>query len=206
MSQEFLARNQDLIVNVVTPYTRALEAAASKLASFIQEIEENREDSSQPITPSNAFKSRQMNTDRVFVVHGRDEGAKEKVARFLESKNLTPVILSEQPDEGLTIIEKLEKHAQSVGFAVVLLTPDDVGALRGEENNFRPRARQNVILELGYFMGCLGRHRVCALLKGEIEKPSDYYGVIYVNMDDHGGWRENLIRNLKEADMDMNVD
>ena len=205
MSQEFLASNQGKIVSVEIPYTRALKSAASILESFIQEIERYGEDASQPIASSNVPKGGKMNTNKVFVVHGRDEGTKSTVARFLENKNLEPVILSEQPDEGLTIIEKFEKHAQSVRFAVVLLTPDDVGALQGDENDLKPRARQNVILELGYFIGYLGRPRVCALLKGEVEKPSDYYGVIYIHMDDHGAWQQQLVKNLKAADMDVNA-
>ena len=205
MSQEFLATNQDNIESVNTPYSRALKKATSILESFIQEIVKYGEDASQLLVPSNAPEGGKMNTNKVFVVHGRDEGTKQTVARFLEHINLKPVILGEQPDEGLTIIEKFEKHAQNVGFAVVVLTPDDVGALQGNENNLKPRARQNVILELGYFIGYLSRHKVCALLRGDIEKPSDYHGVIYIQMDDHGGWRQQLTKNLEAADFDANA-
>ena len=84
--------------------------------------------------------------------------------------------MAEQSNQGSTIIEKFERHAQA-GFAVVLLTPDDVGTLQGDENNLGPRARQNVIFELGFFIGRLGRERVCALTKGEVEIPSDYTGL-----------------------------
>src|ERR1035438_6975181 len=70
-------------------------------------------------------------TKKVFVVHGHDDEAKEKVARFLERLKLEPIILHEQPNEGRTVIEKFEVFAD-VGFAVVLLTPDDVGALASE--------------------------------------------------------------------------
>ena len=147
-----------------------------------------------------------MDTNRVFVVHGRDEAAKHTVARFLEGLGLEPVILQEQPSQGRTVIEKFEDYAQTVGFAVVLGTPDDVGSLADEMDNLQPRMRQNVVLELGYFAGALGRKRVCALLKGDVEKPSDYDGVIYIQLDDFGGWRMELAKELNAAGLpvDMN--
>ena len=92
---------------------------------------------------------------RVFVVHGHDDGARHSVARFLERLDLTPIVLAEAPSRGRTIIEKLEHHARAK-FAVVLLTPDDVGYPAGAKENVCSRARQNVILELGYFLAFLG--------------------------------------------------
>ena len=143
---------------------------------------------------------------KVFLVHGHDEGALHHTARFLEALGLDPVILHEQPNAGRTIIEKFVDYAD-VGFAVVLLTPDDLGALASaafEEQ--RPRARQNVILELGYFLGKLGRSRVCALYSEGVEVPSDYSGVLFVPLDESGGWRLTLARELKAAGfgVDMN--
>ncbi len=126
---------------------------------------------------------------KVFLVHGHDDSARESVARFLEKLSLEPIILHEQPNEGKTIIEKVERHAE-VAHAVVLLTPDDVGAVTTESENLQLRARQNVILELGYFLGKLGRNRVAALRKGELEKPSDYDGVIYIPLDPGGARME----------------
>ena len=132
----------------------------------------------------------------VFVVHGRDVGTKELVARFIESLGLTPVILNEQSNQGMTIIEKFEQHAD-VGFAVVLLTPDDVGGLNADEVTLESRARQNVIFELGYFIGRLGRNRVCAITKGQVEIPSDYSGVLYIPLDEQGAWMTGLVKELK---------
>jgi predicted nucleotide-binding protein len=103
---------------------------------------------------------------KVFVVHGHDEAVREAVARFISSLDLTPIILHEQASQGRTIVEKLEHHGD-VGYAVVLLTPDDVGGSSSE--SLRSRARQNVILELGYFVGRLGRDHVCAMHRGNIE-------------------------------------
>ena len=105
---------------------------------------------------------------------------------------------------GRTLIEKFEQHAQAA-FAVILLTPDDVGAMVGEEEKLKLRARQNMILELGYFLGLLGRDRVCPLIVEGVEIPSDYDGVAYVRLDDSGGWRLDLIRELKAAGIDVDA-
>jgi predicted nucleotide-binding protein len=133
----------------------------------------------------------------VFVVHGHDGPAKTVVTLLIERAGLNAVILHEQPNAGRTIIEKFEKYGGSAGFAVVLLTPDDVGG-PGREN-LRPRARQNVIGEMFWFAGKLGRERVCALKKGDIEMPSDFVGVGYTEMDDLGAWKTELLRELNAA-------
>lgn len=145
-----------------------------------------------------------MISRRVFVVHGHDEGAKEGVARFLERLDFLPVILHEQANQGRTVIEKIEAHGD-VHFAVVLLTPDDTGCVKGGEPE--PRARQNVLLELGYFIGRLGRDKVCALKRGEVEIPSDFAGVVWEKMDDGGGWKQALGRELQAAghEVDWNM-
>jgi predicted nucleotide-binding protein len=143
---------------------------------------------------------------RIFVVHGHDQAALQEVARFLERLGQEVIVLREQPNEGRTIIEKFEDYGD-VGFAVVLLTPDDRGgSTRTPYDEQHPRARQNVILELGYFLGRLGRSRVCALYAEGVEIPSDYSGVLYVKLDDDGGWRLNLAKELKAAGLpvDMN--
>ena len=127
----------------------------------------------------------------VFVVHGRDARTKSLVSSFLKSIDLIPVILHEQSNKGRTIIEKFEQHAD-VEFAVVLLTPDDLGGPQSGDGVLEPRARQNVIFELGYFIGRLGRDRVCAITKGSVEIPSDYSGVLYIPLDDEGAWMTTL--------------
>lgn len=144
-----------------------------------------------------------VSTNRVFIVHGHDDEAREACARLLSKIGVEPVILHEQATSGRTIVEKLEHYAD-VGFAVVLLTPDDVGGV--EEGKLQPRARQNVILELGYFVGRIGRSNVCALHKGPLELPTDYLGVVYVEMDTHGAWKYTLTKELRAAGfaVDMN--
>ena len=185
-------------------YVKGLKSAASLLESMIEEINEYWEDENETLTPFETHENKQINTNEIFVVHGRDEGAKNAVARFIEKLDLVPVILSETPGEGRTIIEKFEQHAQ-VGCAIVLLTPDDAGSLQGDENGLNPRARQNVIFELGFFVGRLGRERVRALTKGAVEIPSDYAGIEYIPLDDSGGWKMKLIQELKSAGFRIDV-
>jgi predicted nucleotide-binding protein len=133
---------------------------------------------------------------KVFIVHGHDEAAREAVARFLEKIGFEVIILHERANKGKTIIEKFEANGD-VGFVVVLLTPDDIG---GPESGAQAhRVRQNVILEWGYFIGRLGRDRVCALKKGNLELPSDIIGVVWEEFDEHGGWKGKLAKELSEA-------
>lgn len=140
---------------------------------------------------------------KVFVVHGHDEGSKSSMARFLEQMDFEVIILHEQPSQSRTIIENIEHHGD-VGFAVVLLTPDDV--MQSSENAIY-RARQNVIIELGYFIGRLGRSRVSAFKKGNVEVPSDFNGVTYTELDNAGAWKQRLAQELAAAGfkVDFNV-
>jgi len=142
---------------------------------------------------------------KVFVVHGHDVAAKESIARFLEKIGLTPVILHEQPNLGLTVIEKFEQFS-NVAFAIVLLTDDDEGYPKNSEGKKQRRARQNVVLELGYFIGKLGRDRVCALYIDGVEIPSDYHGVLYLGLDKSGAWRTKLAQELVEAGMKIDIE
>jgi predicted nucleotide-binding protein len=140
----------------------------------------------------------------VFVVHGRDDAMKETVARFLERLGLQVVILHEKPDKGRTVIEKFEQHSH-VGFAVVLLTADDRGGLAATPDKLQPRARQNVVLELGYFLGILGRSRVCALKEESVEVPSDLAGLLYVPLDSAGAWKLRLASEIKASGIDVDL-
>jgi predicted nucleotide-binding protein len=138
-------------------------------------------------------------TNSVFLVHGHDEGAKHSVARFLEQLGIAPVILQEQINRGMTVIEKFEDFASRAGFAVVLMTPDDFGYPSGREQDKQSRPRQNVVLELGYFAARLGRSKTLVLTKGEIEMPSDVFGLVYERMDNNQGWKMRLAQELKSA-------
>lgn len=145
-------------------------------------------------------------SNKIFIVHGHDNAAIHEMARTLEKGGFDPIILREQPDDGLTIIEKIEQYTD-VGYAVVLYTQCDVGrakALPVEQEKFR--ARQNVVFEHGYLIGKLSRSRVCALVKGDVETPGDISGVVFVPMDEDGAWKMRLARNMKNAgfSVDMN--
>jgi predicted nucleotide-binding protein len=144
-----------------------------------------------------------VSTDRVFVVHGHNEAVKQEVARTLEGLGFAPVILHEQADGGRTIIEKLEEHAAEVDFAVVLMTGDDVGG--SDLASLHPRARQNVVLELGMFVGKLGRRHVRVLYEAGVEMPSDYLGVLYIPLDAGGAWRVKLVSEMKSAGLKVDA-
>jgi predicted nucleotide-binding protein len=138
--------------------------------------------------------------DKVFIVHGHE--GKDEVARYIsEQLHIEPIILSEQPNRGRTIIEKFEAYS-SVDFAVVLYTPDDLGCVKTATDKLIPRARQNVVFEHGYFTAKLGRENVLVLLKSStdktrLEREGDTDGIVYVPFDEYGGWKEELRRALK---------
>ena len=127
-------------------------------------------------------------TKKVFVVHGHDEIAKTGLEVFLHEIGLEPIVLHRQADVGLTVIEKFEKHSD-VGYAFILLTPDEVAYLASDETKADAerkkelRARPNVIFEFGYFIGKLGRSKVCCLYTGAVSLPSDVNGMIYKRYD-----------------------
>ncbi len=158
------------------------------------------------IDPMQRICASKSNSRKVFLVHGHNKEAKESVARFLERIGLEPIILHEQANEGRTIIEKFESFADDVPFAVVLMTGDDVGSKVGSEQILVPRARQNVILELGYFTGKLGRSRVSALYISGLDVPSDLHGVLFTELDEKGAWRTKLAQELVSAGMKIKLE
>ena len=144
-------------------------------------------------------------SDKVFIVHGHDEVTKLQVTDLVRKLGLKPIVLVDRTNAGRTIIEKVEAEDE-VLFAIVLLTPDDVGAAKDDANRLRQRARQNVILEFGYFLGRLGRRHVCCLYHDGVELPSDMSGIAYVSLDPTGAWKLNLAREIKQVrpDIDLN--
>jgi predicted nucleotide-binding protein len=141
----------------------------------------------------------------IFIVHGHETAVREAAARFITAATTsTPVILHEQANEGRTIIEKFEDYAPQAGFAVVLLTSDDVGRSKQEAED-RPRARQNVVFELGFFVGVLGRSRVAVLYEQGVELPSDMSGVLYTAIDDRGAWKMELAREMRAAGLEVDL-
>jgi predicted nucleotide-binding protein len=195
------------------PYTKSsLELGLWVLRTLIERlplaVEPTQLQAVRPRAEGAASETEDSGSDRqVFIVHGRTAGGfLDRVARFVENLGLRPVILAEQASEGRTIIEKFEAHAVNVRYAVALLTPEDSG--HGPEDDSPPhpnRARQNVILELGYFMGRLGRKNVVALQQEGLELPSDILGIVYIPLDEGRAWKTLLARELQAAGYDLDL-
>jgi predicted nucleotide-binding protein len=183
-------------------FTAGVNSAQAYLQSRIAELEEDLADS-QNGGEIIAINAAQLDRHKVFVVHGHDDGMKETIARYISKLGLDPVILHEQPNEGRTIIEKFEHHAE-VGCAVVLLTADDTGSSKTAPTKTEARARQNVVFEMGFFVGKLGRKHTIALLQPGVCKPSDIDGVVYIPMNDES-WKLLLVRELKAAGMQIDA-
>jgi len=158
--------------------------------------------------------SSHISLKKVFIVHGSDTGKKAEVARLISKLDIEPIILHEQPNEGKTLIEKFEKHASEVGFALVNLTADDIGCSSEAFNNSKDkraepkwerRARQNVVFELGFFFGSIGRDRVCVLYSPEVELPSDIHGLTYIRFDTEGAWELHVAKALKAAGFEVDL-
>ena len=150
-------------------------------------------------------KEMQTSSNKIFIVHGRDEHLRTQVENVLRALGLEPIILQEQANIGKTIIEKIEE-CTDVGFGIVLYTPCDEGRLKSEDGELKPRARQNVVLEHGYLMAKLGRERVCCLVSKNVEFPSDIQGIGYIPANDIDQWKYKIAKELKAAgfDIDMN--
>ena len=159
-----------------------------------------------PLVDESQEPERSFGTD-IFIVHGHDIAARSTVSDFLRKLDLIPIVLQEQGSGGRTIIENFEAYAENSGFAVILLTPDDVGYPGDEVDKAQPRARQNVVLEFGYFLALLGRERVRVLYKPGVEIPSDLMGILYIEMDDNRAWQLKLAKEIKAAgfEIDLNL-
>lgn len=157
-------------------------------------------DYDRPMQESNApVIEADVKSNDIFIVHGHDDLSKFQLSRILERAGLRGRILHEEPNEGRTLIEKFESESIKVKYAFVLLTPDDLGRSK-EDMAENKRARQNVILELGYFIGKLGRKNVCVLKKGEIELPSDILGILpYSFTDEVEEHQTEILRELAKA-------
>lgn len=180
-----------------------IDNACAILQSMITEIEEYWPEEGRGEGPSAEMTPEGKSGTDVFLVHGHDDGLRGSVARCISKLGLNPIILHEQASKGRTIIGKLEEESSPVGFAIILLTPDDIGSPKAAPDDAKPRARQNVIFEMGYFMGKLGVSRVCAMYKEGVELPSDFHGIVYIEVE--GDWMLKLARELKSAGFDVDL-
>lgn len=144
---------------------------------------------------------------KVFIVHGHDELMIAQLESFLRKLDLEPIILREQANEGQTIIEKLESNS-NVKYAIVLYTACDFGCPKEDvklANRLKPRARQNVVFEHGFFISKLGRKNVCALLEDGVEEPGDITGVLYIPIDKNGTWKLRVAKEMKNVGLNVDL-
>ncbi len=189
-ARRYLAEGKQQAIGLLEDAMRALEY---EIADQGQQAAAIPDTVSLPIEPPEP-------SHKVFVVHGRDDAAKNEVALFLRAIGLEPIILHLRPNGGRHLLTKFAEESEGASFAVVLMTPDDEGGLNGNGDR-QPRARQNVVFELGFFIGKLEPGRVGALVKGDLEKPSDFDGIAYIDLDSNGRWKAQLARELHHANV-----
>lgn len=176
---------------LVVLYQLVTKARARKLRTHADHLELQLDEVFAPASAG-------TRSDRVFVIHGHDRPTRDAVVRHLTGIHLIPVVIQAEAHQGLTILEKFEEYADSnVGYAVAILTGDDRGGLA--EGPLQPRARQNVIFELGYFMHHLSRENVSVLQADSVELPSDIAGLGTILLDEDGHWKDALNRELRAA-------
>lgn len=140
-----------------------------------------------------------MNTKKVFIVHGHDDKLLIKVENLLYQLELTPIVLNQQVNEGLSLLDKLKKNTD-VGYAIILYTPCDKGKDAKSKGRYHMRARQNVVFEHGFLISKLGSSRIAIIKEGNIEMPSDISGVVYVESEE---WRYKLADEMRKAGLDV---
>lgn len=200
-----LAEKSDMLMNMIEMKIEVLESVLNQLEFLKYEPEAERSE-----TPDET-----KDPKKVFVVHGHDEDFKNEVELYLRRIDLNPIILSDLPGRGRTLIEKFEDHSD-VSFAVVLLSPDDLKISISEleelkkndsgqvdlESELKGSPRPNVIFELGFFVGKLGRDNVCVIYVPGTDILSDYSGVEYIPIDHPSGWRNRVALELQIAGLD----
>lgn len=186
-------------------YSNDLESAILKQKEITEELVTYAKGTKKEIS-NLSEKTKKITPSKVFIVHGHDDALINEVKAFLSAQRIEPIVLREQHDASLTIIEKLERYTKdpSIGFGIVLYTPDDEGKAVGE-SEYKLRARQNVVFEHGLLIGLYTREKVICLVKkeGHIEMPGDVNGVVYT---DHGykDWRMSVAHMLSDAGYDIN--
>lgn len=199
------AKNRASRVAVIGFYTNYLQFAILKEKDITDELITYAKGTKKE-TPKELEDIGEVTPSKVFIVHGHDDGLLNEVKAFLSSQAIDPIILREQYDGSLTIIEKLERYTKdpSIGFGIVLYTPDDQGKAINEEG-YKFRARQNVVFEHGLLIGLYGRERVVSLVKTEenIEMPSDVNGIVYTDHS-HKDWRIAVAHMLNDAGYNIN--
>lgn len=178
----------DVVESVTTGKERALSLLEQAVGGLVERLQ---------ISPAEPLQQKHQPDGKVFLVHGRDDVAKNEVALFLQRIGLDAVVLHLKPNRGRHLLTKFREVSEGASFAVVLMNADDEGGLAGQPP--QQRARQNVVFELGYFIGKLGPENVAALIVEGVEKPSDFDGIAYIGYNSRGGWKSELARELHAA-------
>jgi predicted nucleotide-binding protein len=181
-----------ILIETVDVKVTELESLLAKVNLIHSEVE-------QTITTTALQEATISEKDTVFIIHGHDDAMKKAVQLFLTRANLKDIVLHEQPDKNRTVIEKLIEEANSAAYVIALLSPDDI------QEDGTVRARQNVVLEIGYFIGRLGREKVRLLRKGEVVIPSDLQGILFENYDNEGAWRIKLLKEMQAAGLPIDL-
>lgn len=216
LKQSFNRSNNEYKIsydNVNQKFLYVSLSPAEELQEFIEDVKNKINNLRQLVAKTSLIKTEineptlvtapVSSSNKIFIVHGHNNEVKVSVARTIEKLGLEAIILHEQANSGKTIIEKFEEHSE-VAFAIVLLTDDDLGKSKMEDN-LNNRARQNVILELGYFIGKLTRKKVCPLYTPGVELPSDLLGLLYIEIDTEENWKFKLAKEIKASGINVDV-
>lgn len=201
-----LPKVRAIVLGVQKNYTKELNDYKEEISKIIDKLEGYKNITNEK-NNKNVNNKTEINFDKIFIVHGHNETMKQSVARLIEKQNIDAIILHEKPNKGRTIIEKFESNSD-VNSAIVLFTGDDFGYSKGENNSkAKLRPRQNVIFEMGYFFGKLGREKVICLFDDniDIEIFSDYKGIIYIPYDSNGSWKYELGKELQEIGFNFDL-
>lgn len=182
---------------ILNQLKKNVNKALSLIDSFLERIDLRMETNSTSQLNDEIVKNK-----RVFVVHGHDTNVRNEVELFIRGIGYEPIILCKRADKGNTIIEKIEREAKDVCYAIILYTSCDLGKDK-DAANLKPRARQNVVFEHGFMCAHLGRERVCALLENGVEQPGDLQGVIYKSLDASGAWKYQIADEMKAVGLDV---
>ncbi|MDD5242303.1 MAG: nucleotide-binding protein [Sulfuricella sp.] len=202
---EYLLEYKDAEYAVWSDWVKERKKDIQRQISVLESVIERLQLIPTSINEKNEIIEKKTSTNKIFIVHGHNNEMKQTVARTITKLKLDPIILHEQIEQGRTIIEKFEKNSSDVNFAIILLTADDDGKAK-IETDFKTRARQNVVFEMGYFIGKLGREKVFLLLEDGVDKPGDLDGIVYIPIDNADGWKLKLVRELKAAGYSVSAD
>ena len=200
--------------DIVADYKEQIRRQITQMQSDTNKVALIECSVAEPKNPKKGVVEEKPLSKDIFIVHGHNEEMKQTVARVVTKLGLNPIILHEQANEGRTIIDKFEFNAENIQFAIILLSGDDLAAsvkdLEGvKDENVRERlvkrARQNVVFEMGYFAGKLGRNKLFYLLQEGLEKPGDLDGIVYTPYDTGGAWKFGLVKELRVCGYDVDA-